>query len=271
MGDDDGADRNAANRARFEQLPPAGSPGYWAALEDMAQATRLELEVLAMCARERLAAGALREFERVYTILIGKTEAKLLAWANTLIPTGVRNRAQIIEELMQECRLELWRELDSPDPTFLTKGYWIRMRRMLTNLAAQTRIAEGLSARTGVIKPTRVPVRELHRLDEAVGPEDERTPSDLLTDPRAHEAYGLAEMVIDLAAVASHLDADEQLLLWNEITRTYTQAHLGEILGITDRAVRDRLKALHAKLKALLDPEGQSDSAATDGGEGQHG
>ncbi len=64
MGDDERPpidDRNAANRARFEQLPVAGSPAYWAKLEDSEKASRLDLEILVMCARERRAAGELRD------------------------------------------------------------------------------------------------------------------------------------------------------------------------------------------------------------------
>ncbi len=76
-----------------------------------------------------------------------------------------------------------------------------------------------------------------------------------VADPHAEEGYSLIEFVTRYRARArDHLTSDERLLLQNEITGELTQAQLGKRLDITDRAVRDRLEALHAKLRALLNP-----------------
>ncbi len=265
MGDEGDVDRNAANWARFERLPEAGSPPYWAALEDAAHDTRLNLEVLAMCARERLAAGRREHLERIYKLILRKTDATLRAWVNRLIPTSAHDRAGVIEDIMQECALGLWQELDSRDETFLTRGFWIRMWRMTANIAKQKRIEEGLSARTGVEWPTRVPQSERASLDQPAGPGDDRTLGEIVPDPQEEDEYSLIELVNDVRDMARRLAPDERLLLQNELTGELTQAQIGERLGITDRAVRLRLKALRARFRALFNPSG--DSGATAGGE----
>lgn len=267
MGDDGGADRNAANRERFKQLPAAGSPAYWAKLEDAARETRLDLEVLVMCARERLAAGKRDDFVRIFELLLRKTDTKLKEWVNRLIPTGARDRMRVMEDIMQECAASLWQELDSKDDTFLAEGFWIRMRRMTTNIAGQKRIEEGISARPGVETPTRVPQSARDSFDQPVGPDDDRTLSETIVDPQAEDNFSLIELVDDVRDIERHLTSDERLLLQNEITGELTQAEMAKRLGISDRAVRMRLKALHAKIRALLNPPGDGDGGATAGGE----
>lgn len=261
------SERNAENVARFKGLPAAGNPAYWAALENATKGTRLDLEILAMCARERRAAGKLRDVVRIYEMLIKKTEARLNIWVNSLIPTGARDRARIIEDVMQECALGLWQELDSNDETFLTRGFWVRMWRMTTNIATQARIKEGLSARSGSVNPTRVPQRERDSLDKPIGLEDSRTVGDTLADPQAEDEFSWIELVRDVRDVRDRLTSNERLLLQNEITHELTQAEMAKRLGKTDRTVRLRLEALRAKLRALLNPPGDGDGGATAGGE----
>lgn len=270
MGDDERPsidDRNAANRARFEQLPVAGSPAYWAKLEDSEKASRLDLEILVMCARERRAARKRGDLVRIYEMLLKKTDVTLKEWVNRLIPQGARDRAGVIEEIMQECALGLWQELDGEDDTFLTQGFWIRMLRMVTNIATQKRIEEGLSKRKGVDKSTRVLQSNSESIDRPIGPDDDRTVGETIADQHAEDGFSLIEFLNDLQDVRRFLTSDERLLLQNEITGELTQAQLGERLNITPRAVRDRLKALHAKLRALLNPPSDGDGGATAGGE----
>lgn len=168
---------------------------------------------------------------------------------------------------MQECALGLWQELDSNDETFLTRGFWVRMWRMTTNIATQARIKEGLSARSGSVNPTRVPQRERDSLDKPIGLEDSRTVGDTLADPQAEDEFSWIELVRDVRDVRDRLTSNERLLLQNEITHELTQAEMARRLGKTDRTVRLRLEALRAKLRALLNPPGDGDGGATAGGE----
>jgi RNA polymerase sigma factor (sigma-70 family) len=276
VGDDGGADRNAANRARFEQLPAAGSREYWAALEDTAKATRLELEILAMCARERLAAGRRDQFDRILGIIWDRIQRSVRQQIERSTPSGARDRARVIEDIMQECMIGLWRELASAGPTFLTQGFWRKLRFIVANTITQRHIAEGIKTREDTVNPNRVPQGEIGSLDQPTGPEDDSPLGDKIPNPQANDSFSLAELATDIKKLMEGLTAEQRLLLWNEWTRTFTQKELGDLLGgITDRAVRLRLKALQAWLRAQRDapdtppqpPQAPGEDGGSAGGE----
>jgi RNA polymerase sigma factor (sigma-70 family) len=273
VGDDERppmSERNAAYRALFENLPPAGSPEYWAKLEDTTQDLRLPLEVLAMCARERRKAGRRDDFVRLYELILKKTNTALRRLATRLIPQDARDRAGIVEDIMQECALSLWLELDGEDDPFLTQGFWIRVSRMMSNIATQKRIEEGLNKRKDADHSTRVLQSNSESLDRPMGPDDDRTRGETIPDQQAEEDFSLLEFVSDVRDVWEQLTPDERFLLQNEITGELTQAQIAKRLGISDRAVRLRLKALRAKVRALLNPPSDGGpAAAADGEEGR--
>lgn len=255
MGDDGGADRNAANRARFEKLPPAGSPEYWAALEDTAEATRLDLEILAMCARERLTVGRRDHFDRILGILWDRVQGMVQRQIERSTPANARDRARVIEDIMQECVTGLWRELANVGPTFLTQGFWHKLKFMVANAITQRQIAEGIRARGGTVHPDRIPQGNVDSLDQPAGqdPDNSHSLGDTIVDKHAEEAFDHATDLSDLKKLIEGLTAEQRLLLENAWTGAMTQAELAKLLGITDRAVRMRLKALQAWLRAQRD------------------
>ncbi len=261
--------RNAENVARFKGLPAAGSPAYWAELENAAKETRLALEILVMCARERLAAGRLQDAERVYTLLLNKTQGTVRNWVSRLTPSKAHDREGVIEEIMQECAMNLWLELSGDGPTFLTEGFWHKLTWMTKNVVKQVLIARGIKARTNSTNSTRIQEDLIESIDKPVGVDDNRTLGESIIDPQAGDAFSLMELVNDIRALLVGLTSEERLLLQNEITGELTQREMGERLGITDRAVRMRLKALYDKLRARYNPYGDSGGGAAGGEEGR--
>jgi RNA polymerase sigma factor (sigma-70 family) len=257
---------NAANRARFEGLPPAGSPAYWAALEDTEKDSRLALEILVMCARERLAARQRDQAEHIYEVLLKRAQGKAESWIGARTLQLAHDRARIIEDIKQECALALWEEIAHPARTFLTEGFWHKLKLMTMNIVEQRLIAEGVKMRAGVEHPTRIPQQLSNSLDQPVGPDDSHTLAESVAGSD-EDAFRLIELVNDIRALLADLSAEERSLIQNELTGELTQREMGKRLGISDRAVRMRLDALRAKLRTRHNSPGDS----TGGGDGGAG
>lgn len=258
-------ERNAANEAAFNGLPAAGSPAYWARLED-ASATRLPLEVLVMCARERLSARRRDQANQVFTLLLKKVQGTIERLTDRLTPRTARDRARLIEDIRQECAIALWQEIEHPAPTFLTEGFWHKVKLMTMNTVEQRLIAEGVKTHSGVTQPKRVPQSLSDSLDRPIGSEDDRTLAESISDAGA-DPFSLIELLADIKALLADLSADDRLLIQNEITGEMTQAEMGKLLGKTDRAVRMRLEKLRAKLRARRHPPDQPGEGGAGGEE----
>lgn len=252
VGDEPVSDRNAAIESQFRQLPAIGSPEYWARLEDVAPGTRLPLEVLARCVRERLEAGRRDQAERVYGLLWDRIQRSTRGHIRRRVEGAGHDTVGLTEDILQECAIGLWRDLAAEGPTFLTRGLWRRLKFMTQNAITQRLIEEGLLTRQGVKTPTRPPREGVDSLDRTAGPDDDRRRADLIPDPAGEDSYNWVATVEEIEALLAPLTASERLLIENEFTGELTQKQIGERLGgITDRAVRMRLEALRAKLRAL--------------------
>ncbi|HEX9038088.1 MAG TPA: hypothetical protein VF808_13975 [Ktedonobacterales bacterium] len=261
-------ERNAANEAAFQNLPAAGTPTYWERLQDTAPGSRLALEVLVMCARERLAAGRDDQAKRVFEILLIKVQGTIEGWIGQLTPRNARDRMRLIEDIKQEVAAALWQEVAPPAPTFLTEGFWHKARLLTMNTVEQRLIAEGVKTRKDVERPTRVPQSQSDSLDQPSGPEESRTLAESVADPGG-DAYSLIELISDIKALLADLPPEGRLLLENEITGELTQREMGERLGITDRAVRMRLEALRVRLRARYHaPDSSGGEGGAASGEG---
>lgn len=262
--------RNAANEAAFKALPMAGSPLYWARLEDAARESRLDLEVLVMCARERLTAGRRDQAERVFTLLLKKAQGTFEGWINQWTPRFALDRARLIEDIGQECATSLWQEIAHAAPTFLTEGFWHKAKLMTKNVIEQRLIAEGVKTREGVERPTRAPQSQRDSLDQPAGPDTDRTLADSVADP-GEDPFRLIELTTDIKALLADLSAADRLLIQNEVTGERTQVEMGKLLGRTDRWVRLQLEKIRARLRAQHDqghpPGGAGDDGGVSGGE----
>lgn len=250
-GHDGHGERNAAIERRFLGLPTAASPAYWAALADTAQATRLELEILVMCARERLAAGARDHAEHALGLLWGRVQGETRGLIEAATPQRARNRAGIIEDIMQDCVTALWLEIAQKEETFLTRGFWRKLRFMIANTITQGLIAEGVRTRAGVKQAERVPQNQMDSASQPITPDGVEL-GQTIADSHAREAFDLVETRADLLAALKGLTAEQWTLFWNTITERLTQTELAARLGVTDRTIRLRIVAMRTQVRKRL-------------------
>jgi RNA polymerase sigma factor (sigma-70 family) len=246
--DDEYAARRAGLDSQFRALPLAGSAAYWQAV-----AEALPLEVLVRCFRDRRAAGAADDAERVYVAMLGRVQQQVAAWANGISRHAPKERAQALAyDLEQECFLALWRELCAQGDTFLAERFVHKLTRIEQHTAHQVMEREGLWQRPGVRKPTRVPGAETERLDTPRHDEESVPVGARLFDAKAEDAFARAELESDIQTVLDSLTAEDRALVYDRYWDDQPPDEIARRLGVTDRTVRNRLARIYAELRRLL-------------------
>lgn len=247
--DDPFALRRAQLEAQFQALPPVGGSDYWRRIEEPIAEQRLPLEVLARCLRERIVAGVREDAERIYNVIAQRIKRKVGGWARSIASQARSGTgAQDPEDLEQGCYLKLWEELAGDGRTFLPENFMHGLERICQHVAHSEMERSGDWQRKGVKKPTRVPRGEMQRLPSTQEGEEDAQHGSQTEDATAQDAFDLAEYS-DLFDTIRDLPADSRKILYDRFYRDRTQEETAADLGITDRTVRNRLKALLEDLR----------------------
>ena len=257
MGDEQDA-RYAARQAGIERayaaLPPPGTPAYWQALSG-AQGVALPLEALVRCYREREAAGAHAAAERIYELVMGRSQRSTQFWARKIarqVPDHARQT--LAEQLEQECDVELWRVMSDSNRAFILINFDHMLQCIQDHVAHAVMEQEGYWKRRGVGTPKRVPRKLIESTDRraARDAEDPDTLALPVPDAHAEEAFEQIDLAVDVAELLDTLSPQDRALLHELHWRGLTQEEIAGKLGVTDRTVRNRLTRLYPILRQLL-------------------
>jgi RNA polymerase sigma factor (sigma-70 family) len=247
--DDPYAPRRAQLEAQFQALPPVGGDDYWRRIEEPIVEQRLPLEVLARCLRERIVAGVRGDAERIYNVIAQRIKRKVGGWARSIASQARSGTgSQDPEDLEQGCYMKLWEDLAGDGRTFLPENFMHGLERICQHVAHREMEKSGDWQRKGVKTPTRVPRGEMQRLPATQESEGDAQQGMQSEDATAQDAFDLAEYS-DLFDKIHGLPADLRKILYDRFYRDRTQEETAADLGITDRTVRKRLKALLEDLR----------------------
>jgi DNA-directed RNA polymerase specialized sigma24 family protein len=249
------AARRATYDAQFAALPPPGTTAWRQTIERTDGPDALPYEVLARCYRARLAAGA-DDAERIFNVIMLRIGPSVRRWAAAITSKSPSSRgSDVARELEQESYIELWEELRNDGPTFLFENFAFAFGRIRQHVALDVMQRAGEWKRRGVLRPKRIPRGQMERLDAEPSGEHEVPLAETLADPEAQRAFDRAEWS-DLFDEVRHLPHDEQIIVLDLICGDRTRAEVAARLGVTDRTVRNHVKAIVAKLRRLyLGPE----------------
>lgn len=256
VGDDQDA-RYAAQQAKIEQayaiLPTPGTPAYWQAL-DGAEGEALPLEALVRCYREREAAGARDDAERIYTLVMGRSQQPTQVWARKIARyEPAQTRHDLEEDLEQACYFELWRVMADAGQSFILVNFNHMLHCIQEHVAHKVMEQEGHWTRRGVGTPRRVPRQLTDSADQSARDADEQDAAAIpIPDPNAEEAFEQVERAADMDALLAALSPEQLALLRDLIWRGLSQDEVADKLGVTDRTVRNRLKSILVYLRGLL-------------------
>lgn len=205
--------------SQFLALLRAGTAEYWRRVENTDGGQALPLEVLARCCRERYAAGAVAEGERIFECIVRRIHRPMDIWASRIARQAHGDaQRQLKEDLEQECHIELWEELVDDGPTFLLENFAHALNRLQQHVAHDVMEKAGEWQRPGVATPTRVPRRAIDSLHAEPVREDQDPIADRLSDPAAEQAFERADLS-DLLDLVKNLTPERRDLILDKFWR----------------------------------------------------
>jgi RNA polymerase sigma factor (sigma-70 family) len=246
--DDAYAVRRAELERQFLTLPPVNTPAYWRSIDGAGAQQALPLEVLARCFRDRSGAGAVRDAERIFNIIWRRVQSPVQQWA-WKIASRARSgmKAQLQEDLEQECYIKLWEELAGDGPTFLLESFPFAFGRLRQHVAQDVMEREGEWQRRGVAQPTRIPRSHMDSSQANPAAEDEAPLVELVADASVQDAFDRADLS-DLLALVMTLPQDQRTIILDRFWDGRSQEETAAKLGISDRMVRYRMKTILREL-----------------------
>jgi RNA polymerase sigma factor (sigma-70 family) len=240
--------RRAELDQQFRTLPQVGTAEYWRNVAGAGAQQALPLEVLARCFRERTGAGAVTDAERVFDIIWRRVQSPVQQWA-WAIASRARSgmKAQLREDLEQECYIKLWEELASDGPTFLLERFTFAFSRLRQHVAHDVMEREGEWRRRGVEQPTRIPRSQMDSLHAKPADEDEAPRAEQIADASVQDAFDRAELS-DLLDLVMILPPDQRMIILDRFWGDRPQEETAAKLGISDRMVRYHLKTILREL-----------------------
>jgi RNA polymerase sigma factor (sigma-70 family) len=246
--DDTFAVRRAELDGQFHALPPVGTGEYWRSIEGASDRQAMPLEVLTRCFRERNAVGAVADAERIFNVILRRVQSPVQQWAWAIAGRARSGmKAQLREDLEQECYMKLWEELASDGPTFLLENFAHALNRLRQHVAHDVMERAGEWQRRGVERPLRIPRSRTDSLQAEPQGEDEVPLGEQLADASAQDAFDRADLS-DLLALLMTLPSDQRIIVHDRFWGGRSQEETAAQLGISDRMVRYRLKTILREL-----------------------
>ena len=254
--------RRALLAAQFKALPTYGTAEFWRRIEEPQLKLALPLEVLVKCVRVAMTredgAGKNRIFEMIFRRTQGANEYWSWQVLNSVhLPPGERgmcahdlyadlcerviraihdSKRQFWEENFQHC---LSFERKHAYQAFMTcEGRWYNQHA----IASSTR---------------RVPRSLMGSLDHPVQHANGESWEIDIVDEQAQQALLSVEQQ-DVPALILHLPEKLKAVIWLIFWEGRTEKNVANILGVSDRTVRNRLQKALRMLRAAIETEGKT-------------
>ena len=247
-----------ARRARlaglYRTLPPYGSAEFWHLLERDEEAQTLPLEVLVRVLREEaMARGDTQAQRRIFAVIIARLQCSNEQWIHAVL-SGERllsgERQALAADLYADLCEQLLRAFLDPNQRFWEEAFHHCLRFARRHVYKSFMSREGYWRKTTSGPGQRIPRTLLESL-ERVQREKKREDEWDVPDERAEQAFLLVEQK-EIAALLSRLPVHLRTVVWLVFWEDCSMKRVGELLGISDRTVRNRLRAALAQLRRVL-------------------
>lgn len=235
----------------YDALPGFASPAFWQALES----TEIALEVLVRCLRKAIACGDAQGCNRIISVLIQRTQTSNEYWARSMLnhlSLSEDERQAMVCDLCADLYEGLIRVLMQPEHAFWEENFFHCLQFERKHVYRSFMMREGRWYDRHVKRSERIPRALLSSLDQP-GPLAEEEMSALeVEDERAQMMLRSIELS-DLLRLVLHLPDTLKTVVLLIFWEGHLEKEVAQILGITDRTVRNRvqraLKLLRERLK----------------------
>lgn len=262
--------------ALYDALPAYASAAFWYAIEEQDGYKALPLEVLVRCVRLAVAYGDTKTRNRIIEVIIRRTQIANEHWAtNILVRMPAGERAMLADDLYADLYECVVRALLDPKRLFWEANFQhcLRFERQHVYQALMTRegrwnagtpevsglVVDAQSAKVPInaVVPRRVPRRLMLSMERPMQLADGEMLELLIEDERARQALQAIEHD-ELPHLILRLPQKLKAVLWLIFWEGRTERDTAQVLGITDRTVRNRLREALKLLRDELESEKDS-------------
>lgn len=243
----------------YRTLPEYGSDSFWCIIEEPDLKVALPLEVLVMFFRFAIANGDDVGCNRIITVIIRRTQSSNEYWAshvlnNLRLPAD--ERSMLVADLYADLCERLIRALMDVKRLFWEENFQhcLQFERKHVFQALMIREGRWHNQHGDVTVARRVPRMLIESLDQpALHANGEMWEPDI-EDQGAQQAMLSVEQS-DLSRLILHLPGKLKSVIWLIFWEGRTERDAAQVLGVSDRTVRNRLREALKSLREVLDLE----------------
>lgn len=251
------AERRAALARQYCELPAYDSSAFWLLLENGQEAGRaLPLEVLVKVLRAAVARADEQARRRLFEMIIARVQSSNEQWVRqTLTSNGLQAGEQrmMAADLYADLCEQLLRVLMDPDRQFWEENFQHSLRYLRKHVYENFMRREGRWRKPTPGAGKRVPYALLESLERARRRVDMDKALDI-RDERAEQALAMVEQA-DIATCLIRLPVRQRTVIWLIFWEGHTAKTVGKLLDISDRTVRNYLRAALAQLREVFEAE----------------
>ncbi len=246
----------------YQALPVYGSSEFWSVIEEPDLGIAQPLEVLVKCSRFALANGDDAGWRRIAEVILRRVQTSNEYWAyhvlgNVRVQPG--ERSMLVHDLYADLCERLIRALMDTKRQFWEENFQhcLQFERKHVYQAFMTREGRWHNQHEAGAPTRRVPRKQIESLDQPVLHANGEMWELDIEDEQAQQALLSVEQN-DLALLILHLPEKLKPIIWLIFWEGRTEKDAAQVLGITDRTVRNRLREALKVLRDLLESEGET-------------
>jgi RNA polymerase sigma factor (sigma-70 family) len=237
----------------YDALPGYASPAFWQALET----TEIALEVLVRCLRKAIACGDAQGCNHIISVIIQRTQTSNEYWARSMLnrlSLSEDERQAMVCDLCADLYEGLIRALMRPEHAFWEENFFHCLQFERKHVYRSFMMREGRWHDQHVKRSERIPRALLSSLDQPGLQTEEEMCALEMEDERAQmmlRSIELSDLLWLVLRLPGPLKTAIILIFWEG----HSEKEVAQLLGITDRTVRNRVQRALQLLRERLKME----------------
>jgi len=254
--------RRAILATEFQALPTYGSAAFWRLVEEPQSKLALSLEVLVKCIRVAITHEDSAGKNRIFEMIFRRTQGANEYWSRQVlsrIHLPPEERCMCAHDLYADLCERVIRAIHDSKRLFWEENFQhcLCFERKHVYQAFMTREGRWYNQHANESSTRRIPRSLIGSLDQPVQHADGESWEMDIVDEQAQQALLSVEQH-DLPLLILNLPEKLKPVIWLIFWEGRTEKYVANILGVSDRTVRNRLQKALKLLRTVVETEGKT-------------
>jgi RNA polymerase sigma factor (sigma-70 family) len=254
--------RRADLATAFQALPSYASAEFWSLVEKPEIKVALPLEILVKCARSAITCEDDAGRNRIIEVIFRRTQAANEYWSRQVLSSvylSSEERCIFAHDLYADLCERVIRALLDNKRLFWEENFQhcLGFERQHAYQAFMTREGRWHNQHADGVVTRRIPRVLIESLDQPVLHANGESWEPDIEDEQAQQALLSVEQR-DLPLLILHLPEKLKSVIWLIFWEGRTEKDAAQILGVSDRTIRNRLREALKSLRVILESEGKT-------------